>query len=114
MRDSYAEVLAALLSGTETDGGDGPTGRKGDVVQPSPVRHGAVVTNMAQGGAGFMLPLFCTMKVGAWVDGWVDCGRYGFVDSGWVGGWVGERKKDQQRDGNHHPTTPKRAHTYTP
>ena len=53
---SYAEVLASLLAGRDKDSGEGP-------VPPSPVRFGAEVVNMAQGGAGFMLPLFCTMKV---------------------------------------------------
>jgi hypothetical protein len=56
MEDSYPEVLASLLAGRDTDSGEGP-------VLPSPVKFGAEVVNMAQGGAGFMLPLFCTMKV---------------------------------------------------
>jgi len=56
MEDSYPEVLASLLAGRDTDSGEGP-------VPLSPVKYGAEVVNMAQGGAGFMLPLFCTMKV---------------------------------------------------
>jgi hypothetical protein len=59
MSDSYPEVLASLLGG-QTKEGDDLT----HTLTPTPlVKHGAEVVNMAQGGAGFMLPLFCTMKV---------------------------------------------------
>jgi hypothetical protein len=46
LADSYTEVLKGLLLGS------------------SFLSYGVEVVNMAQGGAGFMLPLFCTDKVG--------------------------------------------------